>query len=50
MNNEERLLFDGYLYGNDEDEQLAKEEKKKALFIESKINYDDLQTTLKVYE
>ena len=50
MNNEERLLFDGYLYGNDEDVQLAKEEKKKALFIESKINYDDLQTTLKVYE
>ena len=50
MNNEERLLFDGYLYGNDEDVQLAKEEKKKAKFIESKINYDDIQTTLKVYE
>ena len=50
MKNEDRLLFDGYLYGNDEDVQLAKEEKKKALFIESKINYDDLQTTLKVYE
>ena len=50
MKNEERLLFEGYLYGNEEDVQLAKEEKKKAMYIESKINYDDLQTTLKVYE
>ena len=48
MKNEERLLFEGYLYGNEEDVQLAKDEKKKAMFIESKINYDDLQTTLKV--
>lgn len=50
MKNEDRLLFDGYLYGNEEDVKLAKEEKKKALFIESKVNYDDLQMTLKVYE
>ena len=50
MNNEERLFFEGYLFGNDEDVQLAKEEKRKALYIESKIKYDDIQTTLKVYE
>ena len=50
MKNEERLLFEGYLYGNEEDVQLAKEEKKKAMYIENKINYDDLQTTLKIYE
>ena len=42
MKNEERLLFEGYLYGNEEDVQLAKEEKKKVMYIESKINYDDL--------
>ena len=33
MKNEERLLFEGYLYGNEEDVQLAKEEKKKAMSI-----------------
>lgn len=50
MNNEERLVFEGYLYGNEEDVNLAKEEKKTVLFLQSKINYDDLQTTLKIYE
>ena len=50
MNNEERLIFEAYLYGNDADVELAKEEKKKAIYIESKINFDDLSTTLKIYE
>lgn len=50
MRNEERLIVDDYMYGNDIDVQLAKEEKKRALYIESKINYDDIQTTLKIYE
>ncbi len=46
----EHLFFDGFLYGNEEDVQLAKEEKKKAAYIENKINYDDITTTLKIYE
>ena len=49
MKNEERLIVDGYLYGNEDDVKLAKEEKKTADYLESKINYDDVQTTLKIY-
>ena len=49
MRNEERLMVDGYLYGNEEDVKLAKEEKKTAEYLEARINYDDLQTTLKIY-
>ena len=49
MKNEERLMVDGYLYGNEEDVKLAKEEKKTAEYLESKINYDDMQTTLRIY-
>ena len=50
MKNEERLVFDGYLYGNEEDVNLAKEERKTARFLQSKINYDDIQTALKIYD
>ena len=50
MKNEERLVVDGYLYGNEEDVKLVKEEKKTARFLQSKINYEDTQTTLKIYE
>lgn len=49
MKNQERLMFDGYLYGNEEDVKLAIEEKKKAEYMESKMNYDDIQTILKIY-
>ena len=49
MRNEERLIVDGYLYGNEDDVKLAKEEKKTAEYLESKINYDDIQTTLRIY-
>lgn len=50
MKNEERLIVDGYLYGNEEDVKLAKEEKKKTEYLETKINLDDVQTTLKIYQ
>ena len=50
MKNEERLMVDGYLYGNEEDVKLAKEEMKTAEYLETKINYDDVQTTLKIYQ
>ena len=50
MKTEERLIFDGYLYGNEEDVNLAKEERKTARFLQSKINYDDAQTALKIYD
>ena len=50
MKNEERLVFDGYLYGNEEDVNLAKEERKTARYLQSKINYDDIQNTLKIYD
>ena len=49
MKNEEHFMVDGYLYGNEEDVKLAREEKKTAEYLETKINYDDLQTTLKIY-
>ena len=42
-------MVDGYLYGNEDDVKLAKEEKKTAEYLESKINYDDVQTTLRIY-
>ena len=50
MKNEERLVVDAYLYGNEEDVKLAKEEKNKTEYLETKINYDDVQTTLKIYD
>lgn len=50
MKNEERLIVDGYLYGNEEDVKLAKEEMKTAEYLENRINYDDVQTTLKIYQ
>lgn len=49
MKDEERLMVDGYLYGNEEDVKLAKEEKKTARYLETRINYEDIQTTLKIY-
>ena len=36
MRNEERLIVDGYLYGNEDDVKLAKEEKKTAKKASSK--------------
>ena len=50
MEKKERLVFDGYLYGNEDDVKLAKEEMKTAKFLQSKINYDDIQMTLKIYD
>ena len=50
MENKERLVFDGYLYGDEDDVKLAKEEMKTAKFLQSKINYDDIQMTLKIYD
>ena len=38
MRNEERLMVDGYLYGNEDDVKLAKEEKKTAEYLEERIN------------
>lgn len=50
MEKKERLVFDGYLYGDEDDVKLAKEEMKTAKFLQSKINYDDIQMTLKIYD
>lgn len=50
MKNEERLVVDGYLYGNDMDVKLARDEKKKIEYLETKLNYEDIQTTLKIYD
>lgn len=50
MKDEERLEVDGYLYGSEGDVALAKEEKKKAKYLETRINYEDTQTALKIYE
>mgnify|MGYP003296416396 CR=1 FL=1 len=44
MKNEERLIVDGYLYGNEDDAKLAAEELKTAEFLESKINYEIIST------
>lgn len=50
MKNEERLIVDGYLYGNADDVNRAKEEKKTVKFLQSKINYEDIQNALKIYD
>lgn len=50
MKDEVRLEVDGYLYGSEADVLLAKEEKKKAKYLEEKINYEDTQTAWKIYE
>lgn len=50
MKNEERLIVDAYLYGNDHDVKLAKEEKKTVAYLKTKIKYEDIQTTLKIYD
>lgn len=50
MKDEERLEVDGYLYGSEADAELAKEEKKKAKYLETRMNYEDTQNALKIYE
>lgn len=50
MKDEERLVVDGYLYGSEADVALAREEKKKAKYLETKINYEDTQVAWKIYE
>ena len=50
MKNQEHFMVDGYLYGSEEDVKLAKEEKRTAEYLEARIHYDDLQTTLKIYD
>lgn len=50
MNNEERLTVDGYLFMNDADVKSATEEKKKIEYLETKIDYSNIEITLKIYE
>lgn len=50
MKNEERLIIDGYRFLNDNDVKLAKEEKNKIQFLETKFSYDNPDITLKIYE
>ena len=50
MKNEERLVLDGYLFSNDNDVKMAEEEKKKIVYLEEKLNYDNIESTKMVYE
>lgn len=50
MKNEERLIFDGYIFLNDNDVKMAEEEKKKIQYLEEKLDYDNIESTKKVYE
>lgn len=50
MNNEERLIVDGYLFMDDADAKAASEEKKKIAYLEDKIDYNNIEVTLKIYE
>lgn len=50
MRNEERLMVDGYLFGNEEDAKMAKEEKGAIAYLEERIHYDDINTSLRIYE
>jgi len=50
MKNEERFIVGGFMFGNDEDVKQAKEEEGTIKFLEQKINYDDTNTTLRIYE
>ena len=50
MKNEERLVAGGYLFGNEEDAKMAKDEQKTIDYLESKLNYDKVNSVLKIYE
>ena len=50
MNSEERLTVDSYLFMNDADVKVAEEEKKKIEYLETKIDYNNIEVTLKIYE
>ena len=50
MKNEERLIIDGYRFLNDNDAKLATEEKKKIAYLETKLNYENIDVALKIYE
>lgn len=50
MNNEERLIVEGYLFMNDADAKMASEEKKKIEYLKTKIDYENIEITLKIYE
>lgn len=49
MANENLLLAGGYIFGSLEDAELARGEQKTIAFLEKKIPYDDVETTLKIY-
>ena len=50
MKNEGRFMVGGFMFGNDEDVKQAKEEEGTIKFLEQKINYDDTNTTLRIYD
>ncbi len=50
MKNEERFMIGGFMFGNVDDIKQAKEEENTIKFLEQKIDYDDTNTTLRIYE
>lgn len=46
---DDRYVLDGFTFQNEEELNLAKEEKKKIAYIESKVNYRDINAILTLY-
>lgn len=50
MQNEEQFMVGGFLFGSKEDVKLAKAEESSIQFLEQKMNFEDTNTTLRIYE
>ncbi|MBQ3105010.1 MAG: hypothetical protein IJC59_03995 [Lachnospiraceae bacterium] len=50
MKNEERLITGGYMFGSEEDVRLARGELGSIAYLEKRIDYNDIHTTLRIYE
>ena len=49
MDKTDKLIVKGYKFGSMKDANMAREEEKKILYIGAKLNYDDPQSVLVIY-
>lgn len=50
MDKTEEMLVDGYLFSSSADAEIAREESKKIIYIENRLNYDDEASILVLYK
>lgn len=49
MDSNDKCIVNGFRFGSKKDADLAREEEKKILYIGAKLNYDDPQSVLVIY-